>query len=110
MRRRTLVLGLLWALSAAIYAQSGTVPQAIPPLAAPEVRQTLPTPPLREGPDPGFAGIWATSIDLQTLALMLQLRDWCLNRSIPDEVLERQLGRLGALTGREEDCRTVLSR
>ncbi|MFC4486149.1 hypothetical protein [Tepidiphilus baoligensis] len=97
-------------LSGGVFAQGTAPPQAVPPLAAPEVRRDLPTPPLREGPDPGFAGIWATSIDLQTLALMLQLRDWCLNRSIPDEVLERQLGRLGALTGREEDCRTVLSR
>ncbi|MBI5780989.1 MAG: hypothetical protein HZA65_04900 [Rhodocyclales bacterium] len=93
-----------------VFAQGSVPPQAVPPLAAPEVRRDLPKPPLREGPDPGFAGIWATSIDLQTLSLMLQLRDWCLNRSIPDEVLERQLGGLAALTGRKEDCQTVLSR
>jgi hypothetical protein len=100
----------VWVCCGGVWAQGGVPPQPVPPLAAPEVRQALPKPPLREGPDPGFAGIWATSIDLQTLALMLQLRDGCLNRSIPDEALQRQLERLGTLTGREENCRTVLSR
>ena len=107
--RRVLALAA-WVCCGGVWAQGGVLPQPVPPLAAPEVRRDLPTSPLREGPDPGFAGIWATSIDLQTLALMLQLRDWCLNRSIPDEALQRQLERLGTLTGREEKCRTVLSR
>ncbi len=46
--------------------------------------------------------------DMQHLATAMQLRDYCMNPSIPNPFVRDQLKRFSSMTGRVENCRTLL--
>ncbi len=45
---------------------------------------------------------------MQHVAHAMQLRDYCANRRLPDAFVRERLQRFSRLTGREEDCQTLL--
>lgn len=45
---------------------------------------------------------------MQFVAHAMQLRDWCADRSVPDDFVRERLQRFGRMTGREESCNTLL--
>ncbi|HLW04567.1 MAG TPA: hypothetical protein VKY38_03190 [Azoarcus sp.] len=49
-----------------------------------------------------------TERHLQRLAQAIQLREYCADQSIEDAFVDRQLAAFSRITGREEDCRTLL--
>ena len=49
-----------------------------------------------------------TQRHLQYLAQAIQLREYCADQSIEDAFVDRQLAAFSRITGREEDCRTLL--
>jgi hypothetical protein len=55
-----------------------------------------------------FQAIAQTTADLQNLAHAMNLRELCANRRVPDAFVRQQLDRFGRITGREEDCQTLL--
>ncbi len=55
-----------------------------------------------------FPAIAKTVEDMQYLAYAMQLREYCANRRVPDDFVRERLKRFSAMTGREENCRTLL--
>nr|WP_068637121.1 hypothetical protein [Thauera butanivorans] len=55
-----------------------------------------------------FPAVAKTVEDMQNLAYAMQLREFCANVRIPDDFVRERLNRFSAMTGREEDCRTLL--
>lgn len=55
-----------------------------------------------------FPAVAKTVEDMQNLAYAMQLREFCANARIPDDFVRERLNRFSAMTGREEDCRTLL--
>jgi len=54
-------------------------------------------------------GAWAdTTLRLELVAKAMQLRDYCANRRVPDDFVRERLRRFSALSGRQEDCRSLL--
>lgn len=49
-----------------------------------------------------------TQRHLQYLAQAIQLREYCADQSIEDAFVDRQLAAFSRITGREENCRTLL--
>lgn len=45
---------------------------------------------------------------MQHLAIAMQLRAYCADSNVPDVFVRRQLQRFSELTGREENCRSLL--
>lgn len=55
-----------------------------------------------------FPAVAKTVADMQNLAYAMQLRDLCANPRVPDNFVRERLDRFGAMTGREENCQTLL--
>ncbi|AVZ78846.1 hypothetical protein C3497_04825 [Zoogloeaceae bacteirum Par-f-2] len=52
---------------------------------------------------------WAdTALRLELVAKAMQLREYCANRRVPDEFVRERLRRFSVLSGRQEDCRSLL--
>lgn len=49
-----------------------------------------------------------TVVRMQHVAQAMQLREYCANRRLADEFVRERLQRFSRLTGREEDCQTLL--
>lgn len=54
-----------------------------------------------------FKAVAATTFDLQMLAYAMQLREFCANRTIPDDFVKERLARFSQMSGREEDCASL---
>ena len=55
-----------------------------------------------------FGAPASTVRDMQHLATAMQLRAYCADPAIPDAFVRLQLQRFSQLTGREENCRSLL--
>ena len=55
-----------------------------------------------------FPAIAETTGDMQNVAYAMQLRDYCSDKRVPDQFVRDQLARFGRITGRTEDCQTLL--
>lgn len=55
-----------------------------------------------------FRAIGDVTRRMQFVAQAMQLRDWCADRSVPDDFVRERLQRFGRMTGREESCATLL--
>ena len=55
-----------------------------------------------------FRAIGDVTRRMQFVAQAMQLRDWCADRSVPDDFVRERLQRFGRMTGREETCTTLL--
>lgn len=55
-----------------------------------------------------FPALADTVARMQHVAQAMQLRDYCANRRLPDAFVRERLQRFSRLTGREEDCQTLL--
>lgn len=88
-------------------AAEGTLQTAPEEKAAPATDETL----LRDFRDTSrytFPAVAQTTFDMQLLAYAMQLREYCANRRISDEFVRDRLLRFSAMTGREEDCTSLL--
>lgn len=56
-------------------------------------------------PQPALAH---TVRDLQHLSLAITLREYCADEKIPDDFVDARLAEFGDITGRKEDCRSLL--
>lgn len=76
-------------------------PAAAPPTAEPKKdwRDTS------GDPFPSLASVAAAS---RNMALALNLREFCANDAVPDDFVRERLARFSRMTGREEDCRSLL--
>lgn len=54
-----------------------------------------------------FKSVAGTTFDLQMLAYAMQLREFCANRTIPDDFVKERLARFSQMSGREEDCASL---
>lgn len=54
-----------------------------------------------------FKAVAATTFDLQMLTYAMQLREFCANRTIPDDFVKARLARFSRMSGREEDCASL---
>lgn len=54
-----------------------------------------------------FRSVAGTTFNLQMLTYAMQLREFCANRTIPDEFVKERLARFSRMTGREEDCASL---
>ena len=55
-----------------------------------------------------FRAIGDVTRRMQFVPQAMQLRDWCADRSVPDDFVRERLQRFGRMTGREETCTTLL--
>ena len=55
-----------------------------------------------------FRAIGDVTRRMQLVPQAMQLRDWCADRSVPDDFVRARLQRFGRMTGREETCTTLL--
>ena len=55
-----------------------------------------------------FRAIGDVTRRMQFVPQAMQLRDWCADRSVPDDFVRARLQRFGRMTGREETCTTLL--
>ncbi|THF60479.1 hypothetical protein [Pseudothauera rhizosphaerae] len=55
-----------------------------------------------------FGALADTTRRLELVALAMQVRDFCADRRVPDEFVRERLARFAALSGRAEDCRTLV--
>ena len=55
-----------------------------------------------------FRAIGDVTRRMQFVQQAMQLRDWCVDRSVPDDFVRERLQRFGRMTGREETCTTLL--
>lgn len=94
--------------------------QQAPPAAAPPVANTAPAG--ADGEEAGdqddrswrdtsaypFGALADTALRLELVAKAMQLRDYCADRRVQDEFVRERLRRFSALSGRPEDCRSLL--
>lgn len=55
-----------------------------------------------------FGALAGTALRLELVAKAMQLRDYCADRRVQDEFVRERLRRFSALSGRPEDCRSLL--
>lgn len=55
-----------------------------------------------------FRAIGDVTRRMQFVAQAMQLRDYCADRSVPDDFVRERLQRFGGMTGREESCTSLL--
>lgn len=55
-----------------------------------------------------FPAIAKTVTDMQNVAYAMTLRDYCADRRVPDDFVRDRLKRFSAMTGREENCRSLM--
>jgi hypothetical protein len=55
-----------------------------------------------------FGALAATALRPELVAKAMQLRDYCADQRVDDAFVRERLQRFSALSGREEDCRTLL--
>ena len=55
-----------------------------------------------------FRAIGDVTRRMQFVPQAMQLRDWCADRSVPDDFVRARLQRFGRMPGREETCTTLL--
>ena len=88
-----------------VQAQQPAAPAAAPG-AAPE---TPAAPPEWRNTDAyHFPALATTVADMQNLAHAMQLREFCANVRVPDDFVRERLDRFGAITGRVENCSSLL--
>jgi hypothetical protein len=56
-------------------------------------------------PFPSLASVAEAS---RNMAQALNLREFCANSAVPDDFVRERLARFSRMTGREEDCRSLL--
>lgn len=82
---------------------------AVPALAQqPAPARPDPVPEWRRTDAYRFPAIADTVRRLQHVAHAMQLREYCADRRVPDEFVRERLQRFGQLTGRAEDCASLL--
>ena len=101
---RGLARGVLFAAVVALMPLAALAQQATAPAAAraPEV------PEWRRTDAYVFRAIGDVTRRMQFVPQAMQLRDWCADRSVPDDFVRARLQRFGRMTGREETCTTLL--
>lgn len=55
-----------------------------------------------------FPAVAQTTFDMQVLAYAMQLREYCANRRVPDDFVRARLTRFSEMTGREENCNSLV--
>ncbi|THF65951.1 hypothetical protein E6C76_07855 [Pseudothauera nasutitermitis] len=55
-----------------------------------------------------FLSLGDASLRLEMVAMAMQVRDYCANRRVPDDFVRDRLARLSVLSGRTENCRSLL--
>ena len=55
-----------------------------------------------------FPSLADTVAAAQNMAQAMLLRDYCANRRLPDDFVRDRLARFSRITGREEDCQSLL--
>ncbi len=99
-----LFAAVVWLMPLVVRAQ-----QAPAPAAAPAARAPAPAlPEWRRTDAYVFRAIGDVTRRMQFVAQAMQLRDWCADRSVPDDFVRERLQRFGRMTGREESCPTLL--
>lgn len=69
---------------------------------------TAETPDFRDTSRYAFPAVAQTTFDMQLLAYAMQLREYCANRRVPDEFVRERLTRFSGMTGREENCNSLV--
>ena len=99
-----LARGVLFAAVVALMPLAALAQQAKAPAAA----RTPAVPEWRRTDAYVFRAIGDVTRRMQFVAQAMQLRDWCADRSVPDDFVRERLQRFGRMTGREETCTTLL--
>lgn len=82
---------------------------AVPaPVQQPSPPRPDPVPEWRRTDAYRFPALADTVRRLQHVAHAVQLREYCADRRVPDDFVRERLQRFGQLTGREEDCASLV--
>jgi hypothetical protein len=83
-------------------------PDAAKPDAPAAVPSAEPKKDWRESPGIPFPSLASVTAASQNMAHALNLREFCANSAVPDDFVRERLARFSRMTGREEDCRSLL--
>ena len=103
---RLLILIALSGVSAAQAQQGG--PAAAPGAGEAQPAKAPDVPEWRRTDNYRFPAIAKTVADMQNLAYAMQLRDYCADRRVSDDFVRDRLARFGRMTGREENCASLM--
>ena len=103
-----LARGVLFAAVVALMPLAALAQQARAPAAAPARASAPAVPEWRRTDVYVFRAIGDVTRRMQFVPQAMQLRDWCADRSVPDDFVRARLQRFGRMTGREETCTTLL--
>lgn len=78
------------------------LPSVVPPVPGAE------RPPWRQLNGYAFPALADTVSSMQNMSYAMQLRDYCADGRIEDDFVRDRLARFSRMTGREEDCSTLL--
>ena len=81
---------------------------AVDPAATGNADAPPPLPEWRDTTGYPFPAIAQTVERMQFIAYALQLREYCANHTITDKFVQERLQRFSAMTGREENCKSLL--
>lgn len=101
--RALLLVAVLGGLPVSAPAQQGR-----PPAPAASTERPAQVPEWRRTDAYVFRSIGDVSRRMQFIPQAMQLRDFCADRSVPDDFVRERLQRFGRMTGREETCTTLL--
>ncbi len=105
---RGLARGVLFAAVVALMPVAVLAQQAKAPAAAATRAPAPAVPEWRRTDAYVFRAIGDVTRRMQFVPQAMQLRDWCADRSVPDDFVRERLQRFGRMTGREETCTTLL--
>ena len=103
-----LARGVLFAAVVALMPLTALAQQAKAPAAAAARAPAPAVPEWRRTDAYVFRAIGDVTRRMQFVPQAMQLRDWCADRSVPDDFVRERLQRFGRMTGREETCTTLL--
>ncbi len=109
MVRRSIFWMLAAFLISCAFAQEGDVVGEVVEPAGEDPQAVPAEPPFRDLSGYAFGPLSRTVRDMQHLAYAMQLRDYCADPRIADEFVRVQLARFSLITGRPEDCQTLLN-